>query len=101
MRKTTKKCGATRLKLAALLQKSFFFFCIHPLTWDPDHLFPAQGRYRSDKNIDCYRWTGYAKYVRPDGTSFTMVSVGSYSTMTSLIKAKELFMSDSGEVYAE
>lgn len=101
MRKTTKKSGTTVTKLAALLQKSFPKMGEYALTWDPAHLFPAQGRYRTDKNIDCYCWTGHAKHIREDGSSFVMLSVGSYSTMTSLIKAKELFISNSGEVYAE
>ena len=39
--KATKKCGVTRLKLAALLQKSFPKIGEYTLTWDPDHLFPA------------------------------------------------------------
>lgn len=101
MRKTTKKCGSTRLKLAALLQHSFPKKGDLEITWEADHLFPATGSYRSNINLDCCRWTAYAKHYRADGSSFTIMSVHSYTTMTELIKYKELYLSDSGEVYGE
>lgn len=63
MRRTTKKSSVIVTKLAALSQKSFPKIGEYVLTWEPDHLFPAQGRYRTDKNIDCYCWTGHANPI--------------------------------------
>lgn len=95
-----RKFGRTREKLAELLQKSFPDHNGLALTWKPDWLYAATGAYRS-RGIDCYRWEGFGRHVRSDGTSFAVMSVGSYITMTELIKAKRLRISGSDEIFAD
>jgi hypothetical protein len=68
------------------------------LTWEPEQLYPATGRYRSDWRMDCARWEGSARHYRPDGTFWTVLTVYSYTTMSELIKAAELEISKDGEV---
>ena len=95
------KIGRTRQKLTELLQHSFPKKGDYNITWEPEHIFPATGSYRSNINLDCCRWTAYGKHYRSDGSSFNIISIHSYTTMTELIKYKELYMSDNGEVYAK
>jgi hypothetical protein len=89
--------GKVREKLAQLLQKSFPTKGEFALTWRAEWLHPAAGAYRTS-GIDCFRWEGSARHFREDGTFYTAMSVGSYETMTSLIKANRLRISSSGEV---
>lgn len=93
--------GKTRIRLAKLLQENF------PisggglaLTWEPENLYPATGSYRTNINIDCCRWEGFAQHYRPDGSYFHAVAVHSYSTMTELLKSKHLQILSSGDVAA-
>lgn len=91
--------GRVRVKLAALLQRSF------PvgdgglkLSWEPEQLYPATGSYRTNVTLDCMRWEGFARHYREDGSFFTVWNVCSYVPMSELIKAQELTISENGEV---
>lgn len=91
--------GRVRVKLAALLQKNFPVSANGlTLTWEPEQLYPATGRYRTDWRMDCARWEGFARHYRPDGTFWTVLTVHSYTPMSKLIKASVLTISASGEV---
>ena len=91
--------GRVREKLAAMLQKSFPVSAGGlELTWLPEQLYPATGRYRTDWRMDCARWEGFARHYKPDGTFWTVLSVHSYTPMSKLIKASALILSESGEV---
>lgn len=93
------KPGRVRVKLAKLLQTSFPEAAggLH-LTWEPEHLYPATGSYRTNVMLDCMRWEGFARHYRADGSYFTVWGVGSYIPMSQLIKAERLEISESGEV---
>jgi len=67
------------------------------LEWLPDNLWPAQGFWRSS-GADCYRWEGTVIGVRPDGSRYPWRSVGSYETMTDLLKPGKLRMDSSGYI---
>lgn len=85
------RIGRTRKELAKLLQKSFPQSASGlDLTWEASQLFPATGAHRTNASIDCGRWEGFARHYRSDGSFYTALSVGSYHTMTELIKAKRL-----------
>lgn len=95
-----RQVGRVRIKLAALLQKSFPVSSGGlTLTWEPTNLFPATGRYRTDWRMDCARWEGAARHYREDGTFWTVTTVHSYYPMRDLIRATELDVSTSGEVF--
>lgn len=89
-------------RLAALLQKSFPERNGLPVVWRPEEIYPAKGAWRSNVNLDVWRWEAFARYVREDGSlSGTAYSVGSYATITELIKAQKLMMLSGDEVYAD
>lgn len=95
-----RQVGRVRKKLAALLQKSFPVSVGGlKLTWEPTNLFPATGRCRTDWRMDCARWEGSARHYRDDGTFWTVTTVYSYYPMRDLIRANELDISTTGEVY--
>jgi hypothetical protein len=94
------KVGKVRKALAKLLQKSFPEHNGLALTWEPENIYPATGYWRTDPYVDCFRWEGFGRHYRQDGTYFTLVSLGSYETMTELCKAKKLIFSGY-EVYAD
>jgi len=95
--------GRTRQRLAKLLQKSFPLNAAGvKLTWLPEHIYPATGAYRTNRLIDCYRWTAYGYHYRADGTFYAAMTVDSYETMTELVKATNLVLAPfSREVTAE
>lgn len=93
--------GRVCQKLAALLQKSFPKKGTLALTWSADWLYPATGAWRTNTMLDCWRWEGYARHYREDGSYMTVMEVGSYTTMTELIKADRLCISPDGSVWAE
>jgi len=95
------RLGRVREKLAALLQKSFPDKDGFALTWRAEWLYPATGSYRTNYMLDCWRWEGFARHYRPDGSYMTMMSVGSYETMSALIKADKLTISGADEVVPE
>lgn len=90
--------GRVRQKLAALLQENFPRKGDLSLTWSAEWLYPATGAYRTNQRLDCWRWEGAARHYRPDGTWFVALCVGGYTTMTELIKARELRIDGTGEV---
>ncbi|WP_162949981.1 hypothetical protein [Pseudomonas aeruginosa] len=77
-------------RLAALLEESFPQRNGLKITWRPEQIYPAQGRWRSDVRMDVWRWEAFGVHIRSDGTETTMMSVGSYATITELIKFKAL-----------
>lgn len=92
--------GRVRQKLARLLQDNFPVSTGGlALTWEPEHLHPATGRYRTDWRMDCARWEGFARHYRCDGTFWTVLNVHSYTPMSELIKANQLTVSATGEVF--
>ncbi len=87
----SKSPGYKVRRLAALLQKSFPDRNGLPVRWNPDEIYPAQGRWRSDPRADVWRWNAYASYIGPDGKNQgTAYAVGSYATITELIKESHL-----------
>lgn len=90
--------GRIRIRLAKLLQASFPYKGTLALTWKPEKLYPATGAYRTDQMLDCWRWEGFGVHLRPDGSELTAMDVGSYYTMSELVKAKRLAISSGGEV---
>lgn len=98
---TSKQPGRTRQKLAKLLQENFPVSAGGlALTWEASDLHPATGAYRTNVMLDTWRWEGYARHYRPDGSHWMVLSVGSYTPMTELIKSKHLAISRDGEVSA-
>lgn len=87
-------------RLAKLLQASFPDRNGLPVVWAVDEIYPAQGAWRSNTMLDVWRWNAYARYVDERG-QFRGVAyaVGSYATITELIKAKALEL-HGDEVYA-
>lgn len=86
-------------RLAALLQKSFPDRNGLPVVWPVDEIYPATGAWRTNVNLDVWRWSAYAHYVGPDGKECgTAYAVGSYATITELIKFKELYFLGGDEV---
>ena len=92
--------GRTRVRLAKLLQASFPYKGSLALTWKPEKLYPATGAHRTNQMLDCWRWEGFGVHVRPDGSEQVVMEVGSYDTMTALVKAKALRVSPTGEISA-
>lgn len=92
--------GRTRVRLAKLLQASFPYKGTLALTWKPEKLYPATGAYRTNQMLDCWRWEGFGVHVRPDGSEQVVMEVGSYDTMTELVKAERLKIDSTGEVSA-
>lgn len=91
---------STKAKLASLLQSSFPEIGGQPVVWHPDDLYPATGAYRSNAQLDCCRWEGWASRSKADGTRHPIASVHSYETMTRLVKIGGLGISADGEIYA-
>lgn len=74
-------------RLAKLLQKSFPDRNGLPVIWRPEEIYPAQGQWRSNINFDVWRWEAFAHFVGVDGEDKGCAySVGSYATITELIK---------------
>ncbi len=86
--------------MAKLLQASFPRQGTLELTWRPENLRPATGAWRTNQMLDCWRWEGYGIHVRQDGSELVVMEVGSYDTMTELVKAKSLKVSQTGEISA-
>lgn len=85
--------------MAALLQKSFPETATGlKLTWEPELVYPATGRYRTDWRMDCARWEAFARHYREDGSYYVVWTVHSYATMTECVKRGELEISPNGEV---
>ena len=96
-----RKPGRTRRKLAELLQKNFptTWDGRVPVTWHPEWLYPAKGSYRTNINLDCYRWEGFAKHLDEHGQEvFTVFAVGSLYPMGELLKYADLEMDKDGEI---
>lgn len=99
--RNVRRRGRVCQKLAALLQENFPMKGDLALTWSAEWLYPATGAYRTNQMLDCWRWEGCARHYRPDGTWFVALDVGGYTTMTELIKAKQLRIDSTGEVTPE
>jgi hypothetical protein len=102
--------GRVCVALAAKMQQQFPFtefldmnreVVRVPLLWEAANLYPALGCYRTDTTYDCWRWEGWCKGVREDGTHYNMWHVGGYTTMTELIRPGELTIGTDGEVTIE
>jgi len=91
--------GRTRIKLAEILQNNFPSRSGVLVTWRPEWLYPATGAYRTNQSLDCFRWEGFAKHIDESGKEiFTAFSVGSYFTMSEIIKYSDLAMDGDGEI---
>ena len=87
-------------RLAKLLQKSFPDRNGLPVIWRPEEIYPAKGAWRSNQNLDVWRWEAFAHYVKPDGELCGVAySIGSYATITELIKESTLEFYGRDEVY--
>lgn len=86
-------------RLAALLQKSFPDRHGQPVVWPVEEIYPVTGAWRTNVNLDVWRWSAYAHYINADGSKGpTAYAVGSYGTITELIKFKTLmFLGDEVE----
>jgi hypothetical protein len=81
-------------KLAALLSKSLPEKKGMPVVWSAEEIYPARGAWRK-KSMDVWSWQAYAQYADNSGCAY---HVGSYATITELIKEKLLELY-SDEVY--
>lgn len=75
-------------RLLELLNESFPEKNGLPIEWLERDMHPAKGAWRK-KSMDVWSWQAYATYKDTGGTAF---GVGSYATMTELIKFKRLEM---------
>lgn len=62
------------------------------LTWSPEKVFCVKGSWRSNRAMfDVRAWHAYGTYVNEQGQVVTGMEVGSYSTITDLIKFEKLY----------
>lgn len=80
--------GRVAKKLLALLNASFPERNGLPIEWLENDMHPAKGAWRK-KSMDVWSWQAYAQYK---DNSCIAYAVGSYATMTELIKFKKLEM---------
>lgn len=78
-------------KLCKMLQAAFPERHGLQLRWSPEHVYPAKGAWRSRRSLlDVRAWHAHATYVSEFGQVVHGMSVGSYTTITELIKCKRL-----------
>ena len=87
----SKSLGYKASKLLKMLNASFPVFGQSKVVWRAEDLHIAQGAWRTNQNLDVWRWNAYSRFLRDDGSRGGVAhSVGSYATMTELVKAKSL-----------
>lgn len=80
-------------KLCKMLQAAFPERNGLALTWSPENVYPAKGAWRSRRAMfDVRAWQAHATYVNECGQVVHGMSVGSYATITDLIKFKKLYV---------
>ncbi|GBR03260.1 hypothetical protein [Gluconobacter cerinus] len=80
--------GKVRHKTATMLSKAFERAGVSVLPFDGSNLVPATGYW---KKADCFRWeTVGLKAVNPASGNAMGLSVGSWDTMTDILKAGRL-----------
>jgi hypothetical protein len=85
-------------KLCKMLQAAFPEHHGLALTWSPEKVFPVKGSWRSRRAMfDVRAWEAYATYVTEFGQVVTGMSVGSYMTITELIKFEKLYVMPRGD----
>ncbi len=94
---SVQRVGRQRRRLAKRLQEFLPVYRGFPVTWKPENIHAAQGYYRSSPyNFNgSYRWQ--AKGVR-DGENHAWAFVGSYVTMTELLRAKQWSIDEDDEI---
>ena len=93
--------GTKRQRLAKLLQEAYPEHNGLKLTWHPGRIYPAQGHYRTTSQADVVRWEAIALHYK-DGDSgdyFSATSVHGYNTITELVAAGKIAISENNEVY--
>jgi hypothetical protein len=89
------RCGRVRQALARKLQQQFPELVTviggverrTPLLWLPDQLYPATGNWRTNRvAMDVWCWNGYGVTVNAEGKQAIVLSIGSYTSMSELIK---------------
>lgn len=85
-RRDARTVGTLRIKLCAMLIAAFKAQNIE-LVLTPDRIQPAQGRNRTDRRMDVYRWEAFGKIVvaggSPGGISCT---IDSWDTVTDCVR---------------
>lgn len=80
-------------KLCRMLQAAFPERYGFTLTWSPDNVYPVKGAWRSRRAMfDVRAWQAHATYVNEFGIVVSGMSVGSYVTITELIKCEKLYV---------
>lgn len=92
-RRAKRSVGRTRAALAKRLQVFLPEIDGFAVTWTPERIYAAQGFYRSSPfNYNgSYRWEAYGTRVS-DGKPWG--AIGSFATMTELLKSKQWTFSD-------
>lgn len=89
----SKGLGYKAQKLLKMLNASFPVFGQSKVVWRAEDLHIATGAWRTNQNLDVWRWNAYSRFLRDDGSLGGVAhSVGSYATMTELVKAKSLVL---------
>ena len=83
----------TREKLAEHLNKH-----IPSCTWNAVKMYPAQGAWRTNKMLDVWCWEATIVFKIEDGGPEINKTVGSYQTMTELLKCNTFEFDDIGEL---
>ena len=80
-------------RLCKMLQAAFPERYGLALTWSPENVFPVKGSWRSRRSeLDVRAWHAHATYVSEYGQMVHGMTVGSYATITDLIKFKKLYV---------
>lgn len=99
MKKPMNQPGRKVLKLAKMLQVAFPDRNGRPVIWRAEEIYPAKGAWRTNVNLDVWRWEAFAHYVEPDGKDGGCAyNFGSYGTITELTSFKFLYRLGSDEV---
>lgn len=80
--------GAKIQKLLKMLSTNFPDRDGHAIIWKAEDFHPAKGAWRK-KSMDVWCWHAYASLADGNGVAY---HVGSYATVTELIKCKSLVM---------
>lgn len=93
------KPGYKVRKLAKMLQEALPDRNGLPVVWRAEEIYPAKGAWRTNVNLDVWRWEAFAHYVKPDGSDGGCAyNLGSYATITELISYKRLYVLGGDEI---
>lgn len=85
-------------KLCRMLQAAFPERYGFALTWSPGNVYPVKGAWRSRRaQFDVRAWHASATYVSEFGQVVHGMTVGSYATITELIKYQKLYVLPGGD----